>query len=83
MLFSYNLNFDKVFWRKFCTPKILLVSNFGHLEGLYFSWYENGGMDLTKTHGIDLDSWYRIRLMVQTWTQGIYTDSWLRHEFMV
>ena len=36
-------------------------------------------MDLTKTHGIDMDSWCRIRLMVKTWTHGIDMDSWYRH----
>ena len=46
-----------------------------HIWKLYFSWYRNGSMDLTKAHGIDMDSWYRIRLLIQTWT-GITMDSW-------
>ena len=45
-------------------------------------------MNLTKTHGIDMNSWYRIRLVVdmdswcrhglinKTWTHGIDMDSW-------
>ena len=40
-------------------------------------------MDLTKTHGIDMDSWYRIRLLVQTWTQGIDMGSWYWQGLMV
>ena len=47
-------------------------------------------MDLTKTHGIDLDSLYIIRLMVQTWTHRVYTwthgldmDSWYKNGLMV
>ena len=36
-------------------------------------------MDLTRTHGIDMDSWYRNRPMVQTWTHGIDMHSWNRH----
>ena len=40
-------------------------------------------MDLTKTHGIEMNSWYRIRLMVPTWNYGIDMDSWFRHGLMV
>ena len=50
---------------------------------MYFSWYRNGSMDLTKTPGIDMDSWYRIRILVQTWTLGIDMDSLFKHGPMV
>ena len=40
-------------------------------------------MDLTKTHGIDMESWYRIRLMVPTWTHGIDMDSWYWQRLMI
>ena len=50
---------------------------------MYLSWDKNGKMDLTKTHGIDMDSWYRIRFRVQTWTHGLDMDSWHRHGLMV
>ena len=34
-------------------------------------------MDLTKNHGIDINSWYIIIFTVQTWTHGIDMDSQL------
>ena len=40
-------------------------------------------MELTKTHGVYMDSWYKIRLLVQTWTHGIDMDSLFRHGLMV
>ena len=40
-------------------------------------------MDLTKTHGMDMELWYRIRLMVEAWTHGIGKDSWYGHRLMV
>ena len=40
-------------------------------------------MDLTKTHGISMDSWYILRIMVQKWTYSIEIGSWFRHGLMV
>ena len=40
-------------------------------------------MDLTKTHGMDMDSLLRIRPMVQTWTDGPNMNSWYRHGLTV
>ena len=40
-------------------------------------------MDLTKTHGIDMNSWYRHGLIVQKWTHGIDMDSWYWQRLMV
>ena len=50
------------------------------------SWYRHGRMELTRTHGIDMDSRYRHELnelMVYTWTHGIDMYSWYRHGLMV
>ena len=40
-------------------------------------------MELTRTHGIDIDSWYRHGPMALTWTLGMDMDSWYRHGRMV
>ena len=41
------------------------------------------GINLTWTHGIDLQTWCREGLKEQTWSHGIGLDSWYRTQQMI
>ena len=73
--FLIMVNFELCFFLYFCTSV--------YLKTVFLSWYRNGSVDLTETHGIEMDSLYSISLIVPTWNFGIDMDSWFRHGLMV